>query len=405
MKIISFIKNYILYSSILLILYNCSAIVPSYNNPMDGANGFIANLLLSSKSNSITNTLSIGESPTEIEEGTTKTLTVRLSLKSMSDTTITITSDCKCFDFNGSSIATLIFTPENSTIEQELLVTALIDSNTTSEISNISFTSSEIEPSYLNIQNLETGTSFIEFNDPKLYSNGDAIKVKLKAKPKDDYSITLELGNTFNGLSVGELNYTFNSNNYNLEQSIITVDNISNLLLSKIFYENSQKLTIYTVDNGIFSYQNLLLDIDKPLIATSDIDYTDNQDGTITDSLNNLKWQECTAIQSNSSGEKCNFNPKINLNFIDALTYCDNLVLGNSSNWRLPTRSELTTLIIPNNFPTIQTIFKPYTATSIYWSSTSVDTLSISVGDFISGEILNNMGRTNLFLIRCVTSL
>jgi len=56
------------------------------------------------------------------------------------------------------------------------------------------------------------------------------------------------------------------------------------------------------------------------------LSFTDNGDGTITDNNTCLMWQKT------DGGE---------MTFESAATYCDNLLLGGYSDWRLPTAIEL----------------------------------------------------------------
>ena len=65
--------------------------------------------------------------------------------------------------------------------------------------------------------------------------------------------------------------------------------------------------------------------------ATSASSFVDNGDGTITDTSTGLMWEKST--------------DKNTYNWIQAIAYCDNLTLGGHSDWRLPTRNELQSLV------------------------------------------------------------
>ena len=56
-------------------------------------------------------------------------------------------------------------------------------------------------------------------------------------------------------------------------------------------------------------------------------DYTDNGDGTVTDNVTGLIWQ-----QGSDSGP---------LSWEEAQTYCESLGLGNQGDWRMPSLKEL----------------------------------------------------------------
>jgi len=109
------------------------------------------------------------------------------------------------------------------------------------------------------------------------------------------------------------------------------------------------------------------------------ISYTANGDGTVTDNTTGLMWQRCTAGQNNDgscSGTAVLYNWYEASGRYDA-TYnpgsnniCGSLVLGGHSDWRLPTDTELMTIIsYGTSFPTIVTAYFPNTGNSFYWTS------------------------------------
>jgi hypothetical protein len=94
-----------------------------------------------------------------------------------------------------------------------------------------------------------------------------------------------------------------------------------------------------------------------------DNNFIDNSDGTISDTSTGLMWQKATAPGT--------------YNWEQALTYCENLTLpaGGYSDWRLPNRNELQTIVDYSRYnPAIDTTFfpsTPSTAGDWYWSSTT----------------------------------
>jgi len=85
-----------------------------------------------------------------------------------------------------------------------------------------------------------------------------------------------------------------------------------------------------------------------------------NGDGTITDTTTGLMWQQATAPGTYT--------------WEQALTYCENLTLpsGGYSDWRLPNRNELQSIVDYNRYnPSIDTAVFPGTVVSYYWSSTT----------------------------------
>jgi hypothetical protein len=89
--------------------------------------------------------------------------------------------------------------------------------------------------------------------------------------------------------------------------------------------------------------------------------YIDNGNGTVTDNVTGLIWQ-----QSDDDNKRT---------WAAAGSYCTNLTLAGSSNWRLPTTNELMSLIdysVPYPGPTIDSLFSGTSASaSGYWSSSS----------------------------------
>jgi hypothetical protein len=84
--------------------------------------------------------------------------------------------------------------------------------------------------------------------------------------------------------------------------------------------------------------------------------YTDNNDGTVTDTSTGLMWQ-----QTDSSGS-----------WDQALAYCEGLKLGGYTDWRLPTSKELQSLADYSRYsPAINTTYFPDAAASCYWSGTT----------------------------------
>lgn len=83
--------------------------------------------------------------------------------------------------------------------------------------------------------------------------------------------------------------------------------------------------------------------------------YTNNNNGTITDNVTGLMWQQA------DGGE---------MTIENAITYCDNLVLGGYSDWRLPIPIEAFSILNhQNNNPAINTTYFPSTGAEYWWTS------------------------------------
>ncbi len=88
--------------------------------------------------------------------------------------------------------------------------------------------------------------------------------------------------------------------------------------------------------------------------------FIDNGDGTISDISTGLMWQQAIAPEPYT--------------WEQALAYCENLTLpaGVYSDWRLPNRNELQSIVDYSRFiPAIDITFFPGTMASNYWSSTT----------------------------------
>jgi hypothetical protein len=92
-------------------------------------------------------------------------------------------------------------------------------------------------------------------------------------------------------------------------------------------------------------------------IASLHASYVDNGNGTVTDTTTGLMWKKVSSSI---------------LTWEQALAYCEGLSLGGYTDWRLPTKKELISLVDESrNDPSINTNYFPDTAASWYWSSTT----------------------------------
>ena len=83
--------------------------------------------------------------------------------------------------------------------------------------------------------------------------------------------------------------------------------------------------------------------------------FTDNGNGTVTDNITGLMWQKT------DGGE---------MTVENATSYCNNLVLGGFSDWRLPTAEELYSIQNLGHLnPALNTVYFTVTAAEYWWSS------------------------------------
>jgi hypothetical protein len=129
--------------------------------------------------------------------------------------------------------------------------------------------------------------------------------------------------------------------------------------------------------------------------------YTDNGDGTVTDTATGLVWQKCS---NGLTGTNCNFGGAATATWANAGTYCSTLTLAGRT-WRLPSGQELQTLAdYSQPSSAIDGAFFPATVAGYYWSSTTyaLDSNKAWFVNFTNGAV-NNFNKTSTYLVRCVS--
>lgn len=131
--------------------------------------------------------------------------------------------------------------------------------------------------------------------------------------------------------------------------------------------------------------------------------YSDNGNGTIDDAMLNLMWQN---DYSDNKGFAAN-DEVPHINHADATSYCTAIDLAGHSDWRLPTRRELQSLVDyskPNPGPVIVDAFVATTQTNDwYWTGTdyATGTTGAWVVGFSDGNVGANLKSATGY-VRCV---
>ena len=117
--------------------------------------------------------------------------------------------------------------------------------------------------------------------------------------------------------------------------------------------------------------------------------FNDNGDGTVTDNNTGLMWQQ------GEGGYKT---------WEDAITYCEDLSLAGYTDWRLPNKNELNSMIDYELYnPAIDKNFFPDVNNSSYWSSTTdAGNLSYAWRVFFYGGTVSLDGKSGSNYVRCV---
>ena len=146
----------------------------------------------------------------------------------------------------------------------------------------------------------------------------------------------------------------------------------------------------------------LLILILPLFVSGASQNFTDNGDGTIKDNVTGLVWQKCSAGQTNDSA--CSGTEVVKV-WKTALSYCEDLVLGGRSDWRLPNIRELLSIVDEfKSNPSINTVYFPATLSSGYWSSSIYVhyTSDAWCVDFSSGHSFHRQVWLEYQKVRCV---
>ncbi len=119
--------------------------------------------------------------------------------------------------------------------------------------------------------------------------------------------------------------------------------------------------------------------------------FTDNGDGTVTDNVTGLMWQQQ--------------DDDVQRTWDDAVNYSENLSFAGYNDWRLPNTKELKSIVLyDGSSPSVDTIYFPNTKPSNYWTSTAFVHNSgwwwyVSLG---SGNLGATAGWQLNYHVRCV---
>ncbi len=117
--------------------------------------------------------------------------------------------------------------------------------------------------------------------------------------------------------------------------------------------------------------------------------YVDNGNGTVTDNTTKLIWQKAEDGTTRSMA--------------NATAYCQNLVLGGYSDWRLPRIDELATIVDYSRYPTIDPAFAALKGME-FWSSSNMAMDPTRRGwlvGFYDGTVFT-YSKTSVYYTRCV---
>jgi hypothetical protein len=120
--------------------------------------------------------------------------------------------------------------------------------------------------------------------------------------------------------------------------------------------------------------------------------YTDNHDGTVTDNVTGLMWQQAVSTTTYYT-------------WAQAVAYCPTLTLASHSDWRLPSRIELVSIVDlgVTSGATINATYFPSTPADWFWSSSpSAGSSSLAWSVLFDGGRMGFSDVSGPFLVRCV---
>jgi hypothetical protein len=119
--------------------------------------------------------------------------------------------------------------------------------------------------------------------------------------------------------------------------------------------------------------------------------YTDNGGYTVTDNLTGLMWQQTV--------------PTGTYTWVQAVAYCPTLNLAGHSDWRLPSRIELVSIVDfgVTSGATINATYFPSTPASWFWSSSPlVGSSSRAWYVYFNDGYTNYLDVSSTYNVRCV---
>jgi hypothetical protein len=135
--------------------------------------------------------------------------------------------------------------------------------------------------------------------------------------------------------------------------------------------------------------------------------YTDNGDGTVTDSQTGLMWRQCSEGQS-TTGTACDTGSAATYTWQGALAQAQSVNntggFATYSDWRLPNRNELASLVENSCYdPAINMTTFPNTVASYYWSASPLASSSgYAWGVVFGGGYVGGYGKGLAMYVRLV---
>lgn len=155
--------------------------------------------------------------------------------------------------------------------------------------------------------------------------------------------------------------------------------------------------------NYIKPNQNEIMCVSSAGSSASQPSYTNNGNGTITDNVTGLVWEQCT---EGLSGSNCSAGTATQYTWQAALNRCNALSLATKT-WRLPNVNELRSIAdYSKKNPAVNSTYFPGTLSAYYWSSTSyTQSPSNAWYVYMSDGLVNPFAsKSSTYYVRCVSN-
>lgn len=130
--------------------------------------------------------------------------------------------------------------------------------------------------------------------------------------------------------------------------------------------------------------------------------FSNQPEDTVLDTRTNLLWEKCS---NGLSGTNCATGISTPLSWANAIAYCENLTRASQSDWRLPTKNELMSIVDrTKDSPSINTTAFPATSPNSFWSSTTyAASIGLAWSVYFTYGGSGGDGKANNNYVRCVT--
>ena len=246
-----------------------------------------------------------------------------------------------------------------------------------------------------------------EENEPNLYTYNEAITYcddltlggqnDWRMPTRKEYSTILNFGTTSPSLDTVYFPY----------YTSVYEENESHYWTSSEYYDDSSQVWLLRLAFGLVDKTPKEPDSHRVKCVRGDTlpaaSYTDNSNGKVTDNVTGLMWEQKT--DDGGSRDKDD-----TYTWKDALAYCENLLLGENDDWRLPNIKEQERLVdLESSNPSIDTTYFSNTNNGLYWSGTTCSgchKMKAFAIDFTDGELYyGNKFRDDVYYenyVRCV---